>query len=302
MINIEPRSKFAIVRQLGNHQDSGTYYCRATIRNGRTDELIGYVALTDRGNRRFSAEWETPGDPTGLGIYFSILTEVFTDDAYTTKGKYQDEIETVFVKEQRQSFGGGSVSIDYEKIKKDIVSELKKEIPGIINIPKQEKVNLKNIENKISELSIFLSDLDIPKYDQEPVVEGLHAIINSMNDGFQKTLLEIKQAIIDKEIPETDLQPAMEIIEAMREGMKANDGKYNKLIKAIESGIPNFNAYGKKIEEFRKSMDEFINIPNPLSSALSDDDEEYERPKKELKDFSGLAQKISGQRFSNLKK
>lgn len=310
MINVEPGSKYVISRQIGNHQDSTTYYSRATIRNAKTDALIDRVSLVDRGDRRFSQQWDVPGDPTGLGIYFSIVTEVFTDSGFTTKGKYQDEMDTIFVKEDRQSFGGGSggTPIDYEKLAKIFTGILDLRVPELVKIPGQEKVDLSDINFNLQDIKKAVSEIEIPEYkdqDLSPLLEGIRDVVSQMKSGFENALKEIKKAVDDKEIPEVDLNPVIERIDAIREGLKGNQEQFNRLVAALETGVPNYN---KKLEKAKIFLEEFLETPSPLVMAISGEKEEGDEEKKEkkpVKDFAEVARKIMGRgkfRFPSPKK
>lgn len=301
MINVEPGSKYAIVRQIGNHQDAATYFTRATIRNAKTDALIERVTLTDRGNRRFSNTWDVPGDPSGLGIYFSILTEVFTDAGFTTKSGYQDEMDTIFVKQDRQSFGGGGnggADIDYEKLAKIFTGIIDARVPELVKIPEAEKLDLSNINENLEAIRNDIAGIEIPEFkdqDLSSIIEGIKGVGDKIESGFTGALEKIQKAIDDKEIPETDLEPVLERIDAIREGLKGSAEKFNRLVKALETGIPNYN---KRLEKVKQDMENFLEEPSPLTLLVSGEDEEesaeVEGPKKPVKDFVSIAKRITG--------
>jgi|CXWL01.1.fsa_nt_gi hypothetical protein len=123
-MQLSPGEVFAIVRQLADPNDTGTYYVRATIRNARTDALLDTKDLTDRGGQRFSTEYQVPSKSSDA-IYISISTRVYTDSGYTTLSDvYGQEIETYLVEMRQQHFGGGGSSISYKRIEEIIAAAL----------------------------------------------------------------------------------------------------------------------------------------------------------------------------------
>src|SRR3990167_6396837 len=100
MLQLSPGEYFAIVRQLADPNDTGTYYVRAFVRNARTDTLLDTVNLTDRTGQRFSVEWQVPSS-TSDALYIAVTTRVYTDSAYTTLSTdYSQEMEVYLVEDR----------------------------------------------------------------------------------------------------------------------------------------------------------------------------------------------------------
>jgi hypothetical protein len=124
-MQLVPGEIFAIVRQLADPGDTGTYYVQATIRNARTDVLLDTKNLTDRGDQRFSVEYQVPSKSSDA-IYIAISTRVYTDSGYTTLSTvYGQEVETYLVEMRQQHFGGGGSSMSYKKIEEIVKAAIK---------------------------------------------------------------------------------------------------------------------------------------------------------------------------------
>ncbi len=125
---LQPQNSFTIVRQIPNWMDSATNYVQAVIRNAYTDAIIATVQLTDKGGQRFKYDWQVPADPSGQGFYISIVTSVYTDNAYTTKNQNYGDDENTYLVQDRVIIGrvGGSSGPDAFEIKSMIQTEFKK--------------------------------------------------------------------------------------------------------------------------------------------------------------------------------
>ena len=77
MIQLRPTETFTIVRVLGDTVDTATYFVQAIIRNSNTGKIIDTINLTDKGNRRFTGNWEVAADVSGEGFYIDITTTVY---------------------------------------------------------------------------------------------------------------------------------------------------------------------------------------------------------------------------------
>ncbi len=145
MLQLEPRENYTIVRKLDDPNDSDTYYVRAFIRNSKTDALLDTVDLTDKGEGRFTGNWQVVADTVGLGIYIDITTRVYTDSGYTViNEKYADRQDQYLVLARYNPvFGngsGGGRDIDYKKVRKIVQEEIAKIPP--VEIPAFPKVNI----------------------------------------------------------------------------------------------------------------------------------------------------------------
>jgi hypothetical protein len=177
-MQLRPQEHFTIVRQLEDHTDTGTYYVRAVIRNARTDALIDTINLSDKGNRRFTGDWQVTPDVSGEGFYISILTTVYTDSGYTTKSEnYGEKIDTYLVQDRMNpnlGMGGGGADVDYKKIQKMIDNAVES-----IVIPEQKEVDLKPLLGAINTLHYQIAAIKLPepeKLNLQPVLDAIKAI------------------------------------------------------------------------------------------------------------------------------
>ena len=109
MISIEPGTIFPITRQLGDPEDTATYYVRAFVRNAQNDVLLKTINLTDKGDQRFRGEWEVPYH-AGSDYYITIETRVYSDSGYTTEvvgDFYYERLEDKFLVGNKILGGGG---------------------------------------------------------------------------------------------------------------------------------------------------------------------------------------------------
>lgn len=138
-MQLNPLENFTIFRQIGDHTDANrdSYYVRATVREAYTSKKIADVALTNKGNGEYYANWTAPADNTPDGIWIVITTSVFTNSSYTTKSTlYSDVADTYLVADRKtKGSGGGGVFVDYDRIKKMIKDEI-----AAIKIPKAPKI------------------------------------------------------------------------------------------------------------------------------------------------------------------
>lgn len=230
-MQLSPREYFTIVRQIENHLDSGTYYVRATVRNARTDALIERVTLTDQGSLRFSTPWQVPADTSGLGFYIAILTEVFTDAAFTTKSPdYGDKMDIYLVDvRSKVSNGGGSVDVNYDKIEKIITQAFslhKKEMMEHMTYMKKmlegmefPETNMQPVMEHFEKLAKMVQGIEIPPTD-------LSSVISEIKDT-HKSILELSGR--------DGVSPIIEAIDASRESITENVGQIEeKLIKKLD--------------------------------------------------------------------
>jgi hypothetical protein len=210
-MQLKPGEQFTIVRQLDNPADSGTYYVQAVIRNSKTDEIIQTLNLEDKGNQRFTKNWQVISDSSGLGLYIDIESRVFTDSNHTTYSDIYAKENKVYLIDERNSpntFGGGMGSdVDYTKIRRI----MKEEIDGRKQ-PKNEKVDMTPILAKLSELGTGIKGIKQEKTDISPILSQIKQLSIEMG-RLQKNL---ENSIAEKEVtPETDITPVMEKIETL---------------------------------------------------------------------------------------
>lgn len=259
-IQLAPREYFTVVRQLQDHTDSTTYYVRATIRDARTDELLDVLDLVDRGNRRFSLPWLVCADSSGLGRYISVLSEVFTDDAYTTKAQgYGDEMETHLVLERRVIIPGGpsGPSVDYKKIEKMIKACLEEYKPEATQ--PQKPVDLKPIVKKLIKIQEKLTSFKMPTVPEIKPVE-LQPVISSIKSSHEAVLEAIRN------IPgrdENDILPLAQAldnlnIQDLKEQITSSVEDMKKVIDSFSGVTENMPEWRDKLQEISESLKEII--------------------------------------------
>lgn len=200
-MQLNPGETFAIVRQLADPNDAGTYYVRATIRNARTDTLLATKDLTDRGGQRFSVEYQVPSS-TSDALYIAISTRVYTNSGYTTLSTdYGQEIETYLVETRSKHFGGGGsvLKVDYEKIR------------GMI---RESLDTLKFPETKQPKMPRMMSHDDIKSAMSEAMMPMMAQMMNgrTTHAGMEDMVRKAIASIQFPEQKETDLGPVLDAI------------------------------------------------------------------------------------------
>lgn len=208
MIQLHPKETFTIVRQIEDHTDSGTYYVQAVVRNAKTDVLLDTINLDDKGDRRFSKSYIVPADPSGEGVWISILTSVYTDSGYTTKSQgYADKMESYLV-QARPVFNPNypiptGPDIDYKRIKAIVEEEITKARP--------KEVDLSDVINSVKQVQGQVTVVKNIINSQKPT--DISPISNSL-DGVSSLIKAIK-------IPEFDYSKIDEIISFAMENFSA---------------------------------------------------------------------------------
>lgn len=255
MLQLNPQEQFVVVRQIGNHNDTETYFVRAVIRNAKTDALIDTLDLEDRGDYRFAKTWLVPKDSSGNGFWISIVTSVYTTDSYDTKAENYSDEETTYLVQERYIFNpnypiptGGS-DINYKKIREIVSEEVQKQVNGVVKaIPKTPKiievtkevsvaspgtpVDLTPIlgETKaIKDLIIRKIETLVQSFDRknESIVDDLKTSISGLADQ-----LEMIKEEIDESIEEAS---SLEKLEETKKSIV-------DLIKQLEDGIKNISV------------------------------------------------------------
>lgn len=250
-MQLQPGEMMAIVRQLADPNDAGTYYVRATIRNARTDALIDTKDLTDRTGQRFSVEYQVPSKSSDA-IYISISTRVYTDSGYTTlSDMYGQEIETYLVEMRQQHFGGGGGSgISYKKIEETVRAVLKE-------MDKPDAIDVKGIVDKA--LQGAVGDI---KGHTEQVVESARTVVppvdfSSVLRGIERTSKLLERVVT--EMPKTvreEIAPHMEDLSASIE--KVKDG-IDTVKGAVESSASDQSEnHNEIVSIFSKGSDETV--------------------------------------------
>ena len=226
---LQPQSEFAIVRQIANHLDTGTYYVRAVIRYAYTDELIGRVALSLKGEQRYANNFRMPADTSGQGYYVSIVTSVYTDSDFTTKSEnYGDEENTYLVQERVLNTLRGGGGLDSRTTRRIIAEELEK-----IKFPEQEKITIpkqKEYDNKFNEISKELTS-----------IKDLVGALPTQNSDLRPVMTrlnELAQEVKTKPVtPETDLTPVVEKIDEMVDDNDLNRKEIIQLLNILEERL-----------------------------------------------------------------
>lgn len=262
-MRIEPQSEIVLARGLENHTDSTTYYVRAVIRNAKTDAIISvnglnYVNLTDNGDRRFTKPWRVPADPTGEGFDVLITYTVYTDSGYTTKDQNYGEKFDRFRIEHTPRTGGGGADVDYKRIKKIVEEELTK-----LDIPKAKDVDLTPLSNAIQSVIGEVRGINIPK--PQPVnLQPLAAQIDALSQSLAEVEDKVKTAIMEKEIPQTDLTEIQSAMEEIRQQMAKLD--FSNLDKTSDTATQLL----ERIKQFyRMDMDELKDNISKLEKKFS---------------------------------
>ncbi len=272
-IQIQPQKNFAIVRQLPDPSDSGTYYVRAVIRNAETDTLIDTVNLTDKGNRRFVGVWRAIVDKSGQGTLISIMTAVYSDSGYTTPSTvYGQEMETYLILERFNpneivralgpALGGDGVKVDYKKIGELIDSSIEKKITPALKLLEELEKSDKD-EEVIKEIRLMLVSAtrdikeSMPK-ESEPAEKIDFSPVISRLETIQTTIInEIKA----KEVTEsTDISPIVYLIAQLKNDIEQGDEKSFKNIELIKDTINSFVENEKNIGEVTTQILELKNI------------------------------------------
>lgn len=206
-MQLHPREKFIITRQLQNPYITDTFYVRAVVRNSKTDTIIATLDLEDQTGQRFTKEWLVPSDPTGLGFYISIITSVYDDSGYTTKSQNYGDEETTFLVQDRYIWNPNypaGADIDYKRIKK-MIDDAVKSI--VIPPPLEQKVVTvtKEVvrEVRVPEVRVVESQRSP---DLSPVLKAIEAVGNKVDD---KPVTQVPEQKI------VDLRPVIEKIESV---------------------------------------------------------------------------------------
>lgn len=260
---LQPQEYFTVVRQIGDPNDSNTYFVRAVIRNARTDAVIETINLTDRGSRRFSLPWQVPADPSGQGFYISVLTTVYTDSGYTTKSDiYSEEMESYLVDNRFRNLGGGGGGddVNYTKIRAIFEETIQKFFFT-------EKGEFKFLPD-LSPISRALSSLGLSKLS-----EWMFKTTNKLNAISVKSEI-LREQINGIEIPEfekTDLTPVLNAINGLEIPKEVNIGNltksfedlFNNQMTKIVDIFPDLSTKAKEIEGQLKDFLYIISAKKP---------------------------------------
>src|SRR3990167_4641285 len=236
---LNPGETYTIVRELGDPNDTATYYVRAIIRNSSTGATITTVNLTDQTGQRFTGSWVVIADAEGQGTYVDITTRVFTDSGYTTLSDvYQDENHQHLVQERvvrlnllgfsgkKKRLGGGE-SFNWERLQKIIEDALDKNqkldkeqlIKGLLALESSIK---KAIDSHVEvDLKNLISDVSSFRKDMESRMLSMEDMHPKMMEMVRKDIILMREKIMEG-IKGISLKPVIEAVVAseQRTGQK----------------------------------------------------------------------------------
>lgn len=271
-MQLKPQEQFAVVRQLSDPFDTGTYYVQAKIRNAHDDTLLATLNLSDKGNQRFRSDWQVPADPSGEGFYIDIETIVYTNSGYSTVSDVYGRENAVYLVQERQvpPFGGGGGDVSYDKVGAVVRAAIKADREEQEPAEKPQKVDLNGTEKRllaaISGVRDALEGIDVP--DNAPELKRLATATVEAKDAILK-------AIDEKPVTEvTDLAPVIQRIEKAETsiGRQIADA-FTRIAKAFTGDIDGLREVAQKlVSAFNGTLfmvagprpkDEKIEMPEP---------------------------------------
>lgn len=259
-MNILPQSTLRIVRQLTDPFDTDTNYVQAVVRNSTSGDIVATLSLTDKTGQRFTGEYTTPPDNSGMGYYLDVTTTVYTDAGYTTKNtNYAIEAHTYFVHQPPVHLGGGGgADVNYEKIRK-IVKELldeqeKTELPEIRDLTPELLASERRIKESVTSA---VSSIRIPEQVRPDLDGAVSRISDRLDDAVNTLLLAVDQ----KEVtPETDLSPVMQSIDALpNEQILVTMDDLRTMVATLQELV---NTQ-QDVDSMRKAAEEFMGKVSP---------------------------------------
>ncbi len=228
---IAPSKQFKIGRKLNNPSDTGTYYCRAVVKNSITEITLMTVDLDDDGNHYFSKIINAPSDLSGSGLQITVFITAYDDSGYTTESLvWGTEATDYIVKDltvvrglANGLSGTTGTKLDYEELEKlmrKILAEMQIPAP-IVNVEKTE-IDLSVIEEmikkadkseEIAELKQMIGNLRIVNKDI--------GLIEKLFLKFKPAEVEDKSNEIIKIINKQNKEDLMEFADLMEEKNQA---------------------------------------------------------------------------------
>ncbi len=235
MLQLNPSTRFPIVRKLGDPSDVGTNYVRAVVRNSVLGTTIATIDLTDEGGQRFVGYYQTPATDE---MFIDITTTVYSDSGYTTKSEvYSEESETYLIairwSLQFREMGDANSKIDYKVIKKlikEALNEVEKTEPYSDDLLK-EKIDIVAKDVKEIKAKEFPEPKEI---DLSLVLRAVEVVGKKVDD------------IPEVEIPEVNFAPVMEKLSSMESTMGT---LAKEVCDDIEEHKKDFNEYRTKDAE-----------------------------------------------------
>lgn len=224
-VQISPGEQFPLAYQIADPNDSTTYYIKSTVFNASTNKVIATIPLTDLGNGFFSKSYQVPPDPSGLGSYINVRTEVYLDSGFTQPSPNYEIDTTTYLVQLRPSsavaFGGGAggTDIDYDKIEKIIDGKM----PKPKRIKELDRISF--IEQAIETLA------NVMRENESMYADQMQSIVENMIES-TKT--------IHKKIDATKFDPGMltETIESM-ESLKSDVAQHGRIVAGLAQDSEN---------------------------------------------------------------
>lgn len=201
---ISPGEQFSIFYFLRNHTDGATYYVRAVVYDVSDGTVLATLDLTQSptNSRLFIKTAEAPSDPTGYGRNIVAIASVYTDSSYTTKSENYEEQEQYFLVRNQPMFGlgGGTIDIDYERIREILAKEADKAAKAHKPSAPQQ-IPLESLFGTLGKLQQSINAIPTQGFDPSNLNKQLTAIMQSIRDlppptEFQETdLSSLEEAI-----------------------------------------------------------------------------------------------------------
>lgn len=281
-MRLASNEQYAIVRKLADHTDGGTYYVQAVVRDARTDSVIDTVNLTDRGDNRFSAQYQVPADTSGVGRYLAIETSVYTDSGYTTKSSnYGDEVVTIQVKDEKFG-GGGGVDINYDKIRKMVEEVVTGNRPVI---PETD------VQGPLAVIRDQIVAAIIENRAEEPVPTDLSPVMDALV-GVEELISRAEESIIAA-IPQPEALDYERLTDAANRALEQNKTVLTKIRMSVSDMKGAFadaqKALEKKIDGLpRPAAAVVVDNGSQLASLLKPVEKEEEKEEQPRARFKGI--------------
>lgn len=245
--------------------DVTVYYVRAIVRNAKTGATIDTVDLSSLGSGIYATSWQAPADSSGLGLFITITTLVYTDAGHTTlSDMYGQEQDTFLVYDRFKMFQGlaqqinalnSGADIDYKKIKK-IVDEALAPVAAAV---KKVQAACEKMDMSIDFKPVLdaIAGIDIPEPAEAPEPVDFKPVLTAV--------AAIAKQIEGIDIPEPeklDLTPVLERLDALDiNGAAATIENISKEIGSIDMQVPKVKEALKgvqaSLEQVAKDIKEF---------------------------------------------
>jgi hypothetical protein len=227
-VQISPGEQFPLAYQIADPNDTTTYFVKSTVFNALTNKVIATVPLTDLGNGFFSKSYTVPPDPSGLGSYINVRTEVYLDSGYVTPSpNYEIDTTTYLVQLRVPSSvafgggaGGGGADVDYRKIE-DIIER---------KLPKQKRIKELDLIPRIIELIAALS-AEHEDY-RTMMAEQLQAMMSGMIDSVSSVGGKVEKYRFDPEL----LREPAENVQRLRREIVSNAASLAEMARNGDEG------------------------------------------------------------------